>query len=397
MSANPSAETDPMTVHTLRARLSRADIDRLVDTGDAESRAFAARKFCARYAGGDLSDAERAVGAEIVRILAADAAEMVRRALAVTLQRSPHLPHDVARRLIADVDSVAIPVLAGSPVLEDADLIALIGQAAASRQIAIASRDEISETLVRVIVDRGAPEAVSTAAANDGARFDETSYNAAIRRFAERPDVLERFIERSSLPPSVTEKLIARISDEAITRLVHRHALPPSLAVELAEGARERATVDLVEQAGLAADPRRFVQQLQLSGRLTPSLMLRALFRGHMSFFEHCVAELAEIEHARAWLLIHGAGLLGLEAVSERAGLPRKLLPAVRAGIDAWRSLEIGPGGARDFVRFRTRLAERIFTQFQGAPASEVDYILDRLDMDAQTLGLDASRRAGAA
>ncbi|XBQ16066.1 MAG: DUF2336 domain-containing protein [Oceanicaulis sp.] len=383
-----------MSVTALRARLSQADIARLIDQTDPDARALAARKVCARFASDELSDAERAIGAEIVRVLARDAAEMVRRALAVTLQRSPHLPADVARHLIADVDSVAVPVIAGSPVLEDADLVALIGEAATSRQIAVASRETLSEKVVDAIVERGAPEAVSTAAANDGARFNETSYDAAIRRFTDRPDVLERFIERSALPLSVTEKLISKISDEAISRLVHRHALPASLAVELAEGARERATVDLVEQAGLSPDPRRFVQQLQMSGRLTPSLMLRALFRGHMAFFEHCIAELAEIDHAKAWLLVHDAGPLGLDAVFRRAGLPERILPAVRAGIDAWRSLEIGPGGARDIVLFRRRLAERVFTQFQGAPESELDYILDRLDMDAAAL---ATERRGAA
>ncbi|MFW6413140.1 MAG: DUF2336 domain-containing protein, partial [Oceanicaulis sp.] len=378
----------------LRARLSRDDVERLVDQKDPDQRAIAARKFCARYASPELSEAERAIGAEIVRVLARDAAEMVRRALADTLQRSPHLPADVARRLIADVDTVAVPVIAGSPVLEDADLIALIGEAAVSRQVAVASRSTVSEAVVQVIAERGAPEAVSTAAANDGARFDETSYDAAIRRFSADPSILERFVERSHLPLSVTEKLIAKISDAAIDRLVQRHALPPSLAVELAEGARERATVDLVDQAGLSPDPRRFVQQLQMSARLTPSLMLRALFRGHMTFFEHCVAELAAVDYAKAWLLIHDAGPLGLEAVFRKAGLPERVLPAVKAAVDSWRSLEIGAGGARDVVIFRQRLAERIFTQFQNAPESELDYLMDRLDMDVRALEQD---RRGAA
>jgi len=81
----------------------------------------------------------------------------------------------------------------------------------------------------------------------------------------------------------VTEKLINVISEAAVERLVSRHALPPQLAVELAEATRERATVDLVEQAGLSPDPRRFVQQLQMNGRLTPSLILRALFKRQSS------------------------------------------------------------------------------------------------------------------
>ncbi|MGX6648201.1 DUF2336 domain-containing protein [Maricaulaceae bacterium MS644] len=383
-----------MSVQTLRARLNHADIGRLVNQGDPESRALAARKFCARYAEDDLSDADRTLGAEVVRILAGDAAELVRRALAVTLQRSVHLPSDVAKRLIEDVESIAVPIIAGSPVLEDEDLIRLASSAPAARQIAVASRQTVSETVVEALVEHAAPDAVRTAASNDGAAFSPRAYAGCFTRFEDNPSVLEGFVDRRSLPLEVTEKLIAHISDTAIQRLVHRHALPAQLAVELAEGARERATVDLVDQAGLSEDPRRFAQQLQMNGRLTPSLILRALFRGHMTFFEYCIAELAEIDHTKAWLLIHDAGPLGLEAVFKRAGLPERVLPAVRAGLQAWHSLEVGPGGAGDIVRFRRRLAERIFTQFQGAPESELNYVLERLDMDDRIL---AEPEAGAA
>ena len=384
-----------MTVQTLRARLTREDIARLADQRDPEARALAARKVCARFASGPLTEAERATGAQIVRVLAGDAAELVRRALSVTLQRSPHLPDDVARALAADIDSIALPIIAGSPVLDDEDLIAIVRGGDARRQTAVAGREAVSEAVVGEIVEVGAPEAVAAAAGNDGARFDARCYARTFERFEGRADVLECFVERAELPLEVTERLISHISDAAMARLVARHALPAQLAVELAEGARERATVDLVDQAGLSPDPRRFVQQLQMNGRLTPSLVLRALFRGHMMFFEHCLAGLAEIDHAKAWLLIHDAGPLGLEAVVKRAGLPERLLPAVRAGLSAWHSLEIGDGGARDMVIFRRRLIERIFTQFQGAPERELAYCLDRLDADEAMLRDDAARAAG--
>ena len=383
-----------MSVQTLRARLNRSDIERLVNQGDPEIRALAARKFCARYAEGDLTDQDRTLGAEVVRILSGDAAELVRRALAVTLQRSAHLPSDVARRLIEDVESIAVPIIAGSPVLEDEDLIRLASSAPAAHQIAVASRQTVSEAVVEALVEHAAPDAVRTAASNDGAAFSPRAYAGCFTRFVDDPGVLEGFVARRSLPLDVTEKLIAHISDTAIQRLVHRHALPAQLAVELAEGARERATVDLVDQAGLSEDPRRFAQQLQMNGRLTPSLLLRALFRGHMTFFEYCIAELAEIDHTKAWLLIHDAGPLGLEAVFKRAGLPERVVPAVRASLQAWHTLEVGPNGSGDIVRLRRRLAERIFTQFQGAPESELNYVLERLDMDERIL---AEPEAGAA
>ena len=383
-----------MTVQMLRARLNQADIARLSNPNDPEARAIAARKFCAMFSEELLSDEDRQMGEEILRILAHDAAEMVRRSLAVTLQRSPHLPEDVAKRLIDDVDTIAIPIISGSPVISDQDLIELIKAGAPSRQIAVASRDDVSEDVVDAIVDFAAPQAVSVAAANDGAHFNSDNFEKCFKRFEKSPTVLEGFIDRTELPLEFTEKLISAVSDAAISRMVSRHAIPAQLAVELAEGARERATVDLVDQAGLSPDPRRFVQQLQMNGRLTPSLILRALFRGHISFFEHCMAELSSIDHAKAWLLIHDAGPLGLEAVFKRSGLPERVLPAIRAAIQAWHSLELGPDGQRDIVRFRRNLTARILTQFEGAPDSEVAYMMERLDADASTLEQSSTLKA---
>ncbi|MCP2670530.1 DUF2336 domain-containing protein [Maricaulaceae bacterium EIL42A08] len=385
-----------MSVQTLRARLSRDDIERLVNQSDPEVRALAARKVCARIDHDGLTEAEREMGDQILRFLAQDAADLVRRALAVTLQRSTHLPHDVAVKLAADVESIAIPLISGSPVLEDADLIEIVRNSDAARQVAVASRESVSAFVVDEIVAVGAPEAVGTAAANDGADFTLPTFNKAVGRFSDDPSVLERFVDRTALPPEFTEKLISHISDTMIDRLITRHALPPQLAVELAEASRERATIDLVDQGGLAPDPRRFVQQMQMNGRLTPSFLLRTLFRGHMTLFEHCVAELASIDHAKAWLLIHDAGPLGLTAAFKQAGMPERILPAVRAAIGAWHSLEVGTGGAEDVAKFRKTLAERIFTQFQDAPIAELEYVLDRMDADQAAISKNGDRVAAA-
>lgn len=383
-----------MSVSPLRARLTKEDVAKLSDSANADARAVAARKFCSRIAYLGLADQERRAGESILRILAGDAADIVRRSLATTLARSPHLPADVARKLVADVDSIALPIIEGSPLLDDAELVEIVRSGSVLRQKAVAGRERVSPKVVREIVMHADPDAVGVAASNDGAQFDENAYALVFGRFSEQPEVLERFIDRDQLPPQVTEKLIAHISQEAVSRLVTRHALPPQLAVELAEGARERATVDLVEQAGLSPEPRRFVQQLQLNGRLTPSLILRALFRGHVRFFEYAVAELAGIEHRKAWMLVHDAGPLGLEAVFNRTGLPRRIYPAVKAALAAYQSLELGAGGMIDRARFQKKLTERIFTQFQGAPDADLSWCLERLDSDLALIREEEAKAA---
>jgi uncharacterized protein (DUF2336 family) len=145
----------------------------------------------------------------------------------------------------------------------------------------------------------------------------------------------------------------------------------------------------LVDQAGHAADVRGFVAHLAGSQRLTPSLLLRALAQGHMTFFEWGVAELAGVPHHRTWLMIHDAGPLGLRAIYERAGLPARLFAAFRAAVDTFHSMEFD-GGARDLQRFQERMLQRFLTQPQAAGREDVDYLLDKMDKVSREIRAEA-------
>ncbi|MCF6293666.1 MAG: DUF2336 domain-containing protein [Robiginitomaculum sp.] len=368
-----------MSVAAMRSKLTENDIRRLVKGKDDDDRAIAAHKICRVIDRAPLSRVERQSAAEIMQVMANDAAELVRRALAVTLQNSPHLPQKLAKQLAEDLDSIAIPILASSPSLTDEDLIDVVRSGEAVRQMAIAGRKTVSSGVVRVITSEGREPAVAVAASNNGAIFDDQSFRSTLERFGENAKVTDSLIARDSLPVHVSEKLVSLISDEALHRLAIRHELPPQLAVELSEGARERATIDLVDQAGQAADMRRFVQQLNLNGRLSPSLVVRGLCMGHIRFVEWSLAELAGVPHSRTWLMVHDAGMLGLRAIYERAGLPQKLYPVFRAGIDMVHEMDFDEG-QMDRERFSRRLIERVLTKFQGLPKEELDYLLARLD-----------------
>ena len=381
-----------MSVSAMRSKLTEDDVRRLVKGQSDEERAIAAHKICRAIDQGPLSRQERQSAEAIMEIMSRDAAELVRRSLAVTLKNSPNLPRQLAKKLAADIDSIAFPVITSSPSLTDDDLIEVVRSGAALRQVAVAKRKSVSSKVVNVLVTEGREVAVTTALRNNSAQFDTAAYDVALKRFGDRTKVTDAFIDRDALPVHVSEKLVSLISDEAIGRLMKRHELPPQLAVELAEGARERATIDLVDQAGRTKDMRRFVQQLHLNGRLSPSIILRGLCTGHIVFVEWALAELAAIPHQRAWLMIHDAGTLGLRAIYERAGMPQRLYAAFRAGIDIYHAMDYD-GGNKDRERFSKRMMERVLTQFQALPREELDYLLDKLDANDQ----DVAQQANAA
>ncbi len=376
-----------------RSALTSEDIRTLVRGATADERAIAAHKLCRRIDAG-VDDADRAAAGEVLRLMALDAAELVRRALAVTLKMSSELPRDVAVRLAHDVESVATPVLTFSPVLTDEDLAEIVRLPDEVKQLAIARRPVLSEVVTDALVRHAGEEAVRTACANDNATFTETALRSAMDRFDHSDALAAAMALRKMLPPAICERLVGRVSEAVRQQLVDRHQISPETALSIAIGARERATVDLVDQAGRAADLKAFTAHLHGEERLTPSLLLRALAQGHMSFFEWSMAELTGVAHHRAWMMIHDAGPLGLQAIYARARLPERLYPAFRVALDTYHSLQ-QEGGEFDLRRFQQRMLERFLTH-EGPPTEEVDYLLDRMDrLDREDEALFVPAQAG--
>lgn len=368
---------------TTRSALTDEDVRSLVKGATADERAVAARKLCVTMDREPLSEADRALAGDILRVMAADAAELVRTAIAETLRSSSVVPRDVALRLARDVELVSLPMLACSPAFTDDDLAEIVRLGGGVRQVAIAGRPELSRVVTDSIAEHGVESAVAVACANPGADFADTALNRVIDRFEASERVLGAVAYRQVLPLSITERLITLVSDQVREHLVTHHAVTARDALEIATGAAERATVDIVDQAGQTADVKGLVSHLRSQRRLTASLLLRALAHGHMTFFEWGVAELAGVPHHRTWLMIHDAGPLGLRAIYERAGLPARLFPAFRAAVDTFHSVEFD-GGPRDHQRFQERMLQRFLTQPEAAAREDVDYLLDRMNRIAQ-------------
>jgi len=364
---------------TTRSALTDEDIRTLVKGATPDERALAARKLCATMDAAPLSEEDRALAADILRVMAADAAELVRKAIAEELKASHVVPRDVAVRLARDVESVCLPLLTFSPAFTDGDLAEIVRLGGPVRQVAIAKRPELARTVTDSLAEHGGERALVIACANPGADFAENALQRVMDRFEASERVLAAVAYRNALPLSVTERLIGMVSERVRDHLVTHHAVSAGAALTIATGAAERATVDIVDQAGRTADVKGLITHLHRERKLTASLLLRALAHGHMTFFEWGVAELGGVPHHRTWLMIHDAGPLGLRAIYERAGLPARLFPAFRAAVDTFHAMEFD-GGPRDQERFQERMLQRFLTLPQTAAREDVDYLLERMD-----------------
>src|SRR6201996_874044 len=143
---------------TARVAVTDDDLRMLLRGPTPDDRATAAHKVCRAIDRDNLSREELARAQEILRLMAKDATELVRRALAVTLKASPVLPRDVALKLARDIDSIAAPVLNFSPAFSDEDLIDIARTGGAARQEAIAKRHNLPAAVASALADVGCEE-----------------------------------------------------------------------------------------------------------------------------------------------------------------------------------------------------------------------------------------------
>ncbi len=357
--------------------LSSQDVDHLLSERSPDVRAELADRIAISLAEPGLAPTEIALAQDILRILARDVEAKVRQSVSQGLRNSSLLPRDVAWTLADDIDSVALPLLAESLVLTDEDLVELVTRGSAGKQMAIAARAQVTEPVSHALIAHAPEPAVTVLMNNHGAAIAEQSLDQAIGRFAASDGVKQAMVSRPSLPIGVSERLVALVSHEWQQRLVRTHALPPAVASNLVHRAREHAVIRL-SVGSSEAELTGMVAQMQQSGRLTPTLILRAVCTGDIAFFEVAMAAKGNIPVANAQRLIHDPSQRGLEALYRKAMMPENLFDAIRAAVDDVNRTQFD-GDPRELERFRARIISRVLTVTESLDAADADYLVDVL------------------
>ena len=366
----------------VKSKLTHQDVQKLLTEPSVEVRIETAEKLASQIDGSGLSDVERRLAGDILRLMAKDAEVRVRAALAIHLKESDALPHDVAVNLAHDVDTVALPILQFSRVLTDDDLVEIVRSQGAVKQLAITQRRTLSSSVSDALVETGNPKVVENLVSNQGAEISEQALQAIVDDFGGEDAIQGSLVHRANLPVTVAERLVTMVSDQWREHLIRNHNLSGAVADTIARQSRERATITLSAGAD-REDVEGLVRHLHEHQRLTPSIMLRAVCMGDMTFFETGLAQLAGIPRMNASILVHDSGDLGFRAVYAKAGLPPPLYPAFRCAVDV-ASENAFDGGEQDRERYGRRMIERILTQYEmlgiAFHSKDLEYLLTRLD-----------------
>lgn len=359
--------------------LSPADVERLLNDRSAAARAETVEKIAGSMTDTGFSETERREAEEIFRILVSDAEVLVRQTLAETLKSVPDLPHDIAKTLASDIADVATPMLSFSSALTDEDLFDIISSKSDLHQMAVASREVVSEAVSEKLADSGSEDVVATLMQNGGAEISDATYEKVLDQFGESEKIQAPMAHRSKLPITVTERLVTMVSDKLREHLVTHHEMSPGMATDLILESREKTMIGFIKDGASHSDLVDLIDQLHENNRLTPTIILRALCVGDVDFFETAMAKYSNIAVSNVHILVTDAGGNGLKQLCEKSNIPGGLQQIMRVGLDVANELDFD-GTPGDRERYRNQVIERVLTHFQDEFDGEnVDYLIAKL------------------
>lgn len=353
--------------------LSSDDVSLLMREDSPDTRINVLEKISKSYNARTFSAREQQFAEEIFRLLMHDTELKVRQILANKIKDNPDIPRDIVVHLSKDVTSVSVPLLEASKVLSDADLVHIIESSReVSKLMAISRRDDVSQRVSHALVESHYPQVVTSLLNNEKADIPTKDYDLILEQFKNEPSVIDTMATRKALPLPVVEKLVGVVSESIAGTLAEKYGID---AGTLGQHARDHLTLELMSYDSSDEEIEAAVMQMIAYERLSPSIILTALCRGHLRFFEIALAKLARIPKSNARKLIRDRGSLGFQALYMKTKLPESTFEAVRILLHSVVDAELAgerPGSSH----YVNVIVERMLQRAAGREIENLPYIL---------------------
>lgn len=272
---------------------------------------------------------ERVIFENLARALVTDADALVRAALAAEIRSCAAIPVVVAEKIAQDIEEIAIPFIALSPVLSEEFLADLVVDCSEAARSAVAGRSQISEPLCRSLARNSGKSTIARLLENKGAVCSGRVYLIALERFEDSPAVHNGLLSRDDLTLMIIDRLVERISAAASEALVKKYGLAADLAGYLQDQARRVALHRAMRQAS-EAQIDAYLRHQYSKGNISPDLLAQFLEGGLPELFRKALALSAgeEMETVETFL---GGGPSGLGLILDRTDLDRDSFPMIVA------------------------------------------------------------------
>lgn len=362
--------------------LTSQDVIKLSKNFTADNKIITAQKISAYYNGNSLTDEGMKIAEDIFRIMVHDVEIKVRAVLSESLKKARNIPQDIVEAIINDHDSVAIPFIKWYEDFSKEDLLQILEFQSINKQKAVAERENLTEDISQYIVERCPEEVINTLIQNPTANIKEQSYFSIINKYHDSDTIKESLISRPELPITVIEKIVNYLSQELKRRLIITHKLPTDIASDLIEQVKEKTTLKISEEYSSDKQIEELVHQLYTNNRLTPSLVVRSICLGDLTFFEYALVYLSNTPITEVRKILFNSSLdFMIRNLLRKAYIPKSMFPAVFSALKVIQEIRFDVKD-NDRNAFSHRVIERILSFGNAAEEfkeEDINYLISKI------------------
>lgn len=303
------------------------DLIALANETSSEKRRLLLRELSDHFLGGiEHSAAETELYGSVLETLSEEMETAVRAELAARFALAPNAPAGLIRRLAEDHIEVAGPVLRGSTVLTDEDLIGVVSRQGQDHMRAVSGRSEVSEAVSDIIVERGDDQTLGVLLRNDGAQLSRAASETAVERAKSNPDLHAPAVERKNLPADLLNDMYFVVEARLRQQILEQNAQmdPELLEAALAAG-RTRVATDDGALPPDYADSQAYVEELYAAGQLTPQMLIRFLRSKGRTPFLVALSRLSDVDFHTARSIVDRRDLDALSIICKAADIDRAI------------------------------------------------------------------------
>ena len=283
----------------------------------------------------------------------------IRKRLAEKLASAAWAPPALINVLALDEIEIARPIIAGSPLLKDPDLIRLLVEATIEHQIEVARRPNLGHAVVAAILKTAEPAVLTALAGNPTADLQDADVRCLVDAARQIAALRSPMARHPKLTSELALRLYIWVGQALREAMSERFRLDPQVVDEaLAQSVQEAHTarpegaqgmVVLARDGEREAMEQRLIDKLHDAGQLRPGYLVRVLQEGRLSLFTTALATLGRFEPNQVQRVIDSdrPELLGLACAA--VGIDRSVFPTI---LDLVRQLNDGrPGGGAEGAR----------------------------------------------
>ncbi|UDF03242.1 DUF2336 domain-containing protein [Asticcacaulis sp. AND118] len=269
---------------------------------------------------------EMALYDEVMSQLSSEMESVVRAEIARTLAEAKVAPLGLLRRLASDDIEVAEVILKRSKALTESDLIHVVSTKGQDHLRAVSQREEVTEAVSGVIVERGDDTTVNTLLRNDGARLSRATNEVVVHRAQTSPALHDAIVNRKDFPLDLMNDMYFVVEARLRERIMQENAKVDPAVLEQALS-KSRNTV-AIAHGSFPTDYEKIMGEVEAlfnNQKLTPALLARYMRDPNQTWFLCALAIMADIDFLTAKHVVEKREIDALAIACKAADLEKSL------------------------------------------------------------------------